>query len=726
MQYTAQTLMQKIFESDKQYDIGKIITAYEFAEEAHKEQFRQSGEPYIVHPLAVAYILLELGMDSDTICAALLHDVVEDTVFTLSDVRKKLGEEVSMLVDGLTKLAKIPLFSQEEQQAENVRKILLAMSNDIRVIIIKLADRLHNMRTLGFKAPERRMSIARETMDIFAPLAHRLGIRALKEELEDLSFYYLDPYAYEEIENALQMRKSDREDLILRIKEKIAKRLDFLQMTPIIEGRVKSHYGIYKKVFIAGRSFDEVYDIYAVRVIVSTVAECYNVLGVIHDIFRPIPNRFKDYISTPKANMYQSLHTTVIDREGIPFEVQIRTTDMHYTAEYGIAAHWKYKAGIQGKDKFEDRLSWVRQLIEAQKDSNDATEIVYSIKNDIAPEEVFAFTPKGDVFALPLGSTIVDFAYAIHSQVGHRMMGAKVDGRMVPIDHVLQTGEIVEIITTKAQGHGPSRSWLEIAKTTEAKSKIRSWFKKEKREENVAEGKAAIESELKKKGIHLSESARENILLEVTKRKKFKSIDDLYAAIGYGGISTANLITRLREEYAKQTQSDEEALEQTRANTKEEPKGVKGGIIVEGLDNCLVKLSQCCNPLPGDDIIGFITRGHGVSIHKRDCINVVTGIDNPANEGRWVNTMWRANDQQTYRATLDILAYNRDRLIIDITTYLSNAHVPIHEINAKELKDGNANIVVTIGISSIEQLENVISHISHTKGVITVIRTGKA
>ena len=726
MLYTASTLMHKILESDKQYDIGKIITAYNFAEEAHKDQFRQSGEPYIVHPLAVAYILIELGMDSDTICAALLHDVVEDTVFTLSDVKKKLGEEVAALVDGLTKLEKIPLFSQEEQQAENVRKILLAMSNDIRVIIIKLADRLHNMRTLEFKPPYRRMSIARETMDIFAPLAHRLGIRAVKEELEDLSFYYLDPYAYDEIEKALQMREADREALIEKIKAKIKARLDFLQNPPIIEGRVKSLYGIYKKVYLTGKSFDEIYDIYAVRVIVTTVAECYNVLGVVHDIFRPIPNRFKDYISTPKANMYQSLHTTVIDREGIPFEVQIRTMDMHNTAEYGIAAHWKYKAGIQGKDKFDDRLAWVRRLIEAQQDSSDATDIVHSIKTDIAPEEVFAFTPKGDVFALPIGSTVVDFAYAIHSQVGHRMTGAKVDGRMVPIDHILQTGEIVEIITSKSESHGPGRSWLDIAKTSEAKSKIRSWFKKERREENIAEGKSAIESELKKKGIHFSEEAKDNLLLEIAKRKKFGSIDDLYAAIGYGGISVANLISRFREEYAKQVQSDEDALKETQANAKEEPKGIKGGIIVEGIDNCLIKLSQCCNPLPGDDIIGFITRGHGVSVHKRDCVNVVNGLNNPENDGRWVSTKWRTNGHQTYRATLDILAHNRDRLIIDITTYLSNAHVPVHEINAKELKDGNANIVVTVGISGTEQLDSVIKHISGTKGVLSVLRTGKA
>ena len=726
MQYTASTLMQKILESDKQYDVSKIICAYDFAAEAHKEQFRQSGEPYIVHPLAVAYILVELGMDTDTICAALLHDVVEDTVFTLADVKKRIGEEVAMLVDGLTKLEKIPLFSQEEQQAENVRKILLAMSNDIRVIIIKLADRLHNMRTLGFKPPNKRMTIARETMDIFAPIAHRLGIRAVKEELEDLSFYYLDPYAYEEIENALQMRKADRQALIEKIKTKIKARLDFLDTPPVIEGRVKSHYGIYKKVFLAGKSFDEIYDIYAVRVIVTTVAECYNVLGVVHDIFRPIPNRFKDYISTPKANMYQSLHTTVIDREGIPFEVQIRTMDMHNTAEYGIAAHWKYKAGIQGKDKFEDRLAWVRRLIEAQQDSSDATDIVHSIKTDIAPEEVFAFTPKGDVFALPMGSTVIDFAYAIHSQVGHRMTGAKVDGRMVPIDHVLQTGEIVEIITSKSENHGPGRSWLEIAKTTEARSKIRSWFKKERREENIAEGKNAIETELKKKGIHFTDEAKNELLLEIARRKKFGTVDDLYAAIGYGGIAVANIISRFREEYVKQAQSDEDVLRETQANVKEEPKGARGGIIVEGLDNCLIKLSQCCNPLPGDDIIGFITRGHGVSVHKRDCINVTANIDNPEYTGRWVSTKWRTNGYQTYRATLDIQAHNRDRLVIDITTYLSNAHVPIHEINAKELKDGNANVIVTVGISGTEQLENVIKHISSTKGVISVTRTGKA
>ena len=726
MQYTASSLIEKILITDKQYDIGKIIAAYEFAEEAHKEQFRQSGEPYIIHPLAVAHILVDLGMDTDTICAALLHDVVEDTVYTLADVKKRTDEDVAMLVDGLTKLAKIPLFSKEEQQAENVRKILLAMSNDIRVIIIKLADRLHNMRTLEYKSPERRMSIARETIDIFAPLAHRLGISALKEELEDLSFYYLDPFAYEEIENALKIREADRVALIENIKEKISSRLTFLPSPPIISGRVKSRYGIYKKVYLTGKSFDEIYDIYAVRVIVSTVAECYNVLGVIHDIFTPIPNRFKDYISTPKANMYQSLHTTVIDRQGVPFEVQIRTTDMHYTAEYGIAAHWKYKEGIQTKDKFDDRLSWVRQLIEAQQDSSDATDIVHSIKNDIAPEEVFAFTPKGDVFALPLGSTVVDFAYAIHSQVGHRMVGAKVDGRLVPIDHALQTGEIVEIVTTKAEDHGPNRAWLDFAKTTEAKSKIRSWFKKERKEENITEGKYALETELKRKGMNFSEDVKNNILQDVVKRKKFKDIDDLYAAIGYGGFNLLGLVSRFREEYAKQNLSDEDVLKETRANVKEEPRGARGGVIVEGIDNCLIKLSQCCNPLPGDDIIGFITRGHGVSVHKKDCINVIHGQLDPENEGRWVNTKWRTSGGQTYRATLDILAVNRSNLIIDITTYLSNAHLPIHEINAKELKDGNANIVVTVGITGKEQLENVINHIMAAKGVIKVSRTGKA
>lgn len=502
--YTIDSLIQKILDDEKQYDLSKIISAYEFAAKAHANQVRSSGEPYITHPVAVAYILLELGMDTDTICAALLHDVVEDTDTTLEELRKLFGQDVAMLVDGVTKLGKIPLFTKEEQQAENVRKILLAMSQDIRVIIIKLCDRLHNMRTLQFRPAYKQRNTALETMNIYAPIAHRLGIRTIKDEIEDLAFRYLDPYAYAEIEQMLKIRSDERQAFINSIKEQIAKR--FVEMglpEPQMSGRVKSVYGIYRKAFIKGKGLDEVYDIYAVRIIVNTVNECYNALGIIHDMFKPIPNRFKDYIATPKANMYQSLHTTVIGREGIPFEVQIRTVDMNYTAEYGIMTHWKYKEGIKGKDKLEDRLAWIRQIIEAQQETDDVEEIVRTIKSDLAPEDIFAFTPKGDIITLPAGATIIDFAYAIHTQVGNRMKGAKVDGKLVSLDYQLQTGEIVEILTSQAPDHGPNRAWLDICKTNEAKSKIRSWFKKERREENIAKGREDLEHEFKRNGINV-------------------------------------------------------------------------------------------------------------------------------------------------------------------------------------------------------------------------------
>ncbi|MGN0660415.1 MAG: RelA/SpoT family protein [Oscillospiraceae bacterium] len=725
MVYTIDALIQKIMSGDRQYDLGKIVAAYDFAKDAHKDQVRYSGEPYIIHPLAVSYILLELGMDTDSICAALLHDVVEDTGHTLDEIKKNFGGDVATLVDGLTKLEKVPLSTKEEQQAENVRKILLAMSADIRVIIIKLADRLHNMRTLKYMPEHKRRNIARETMDIFAPIAHRLGIRAVKEELEDLAFHYLDPYACDEIERMLDNRKEEREAFIESIKSRIADRLKDMTPPPVIEGRVKSLYGIYKKVYIVGKSFDEVYDIYAVRVIVSSIAECYNVLGIIHDMFKPIPNRFKDYISTPKANMYQSLHTTVIGREGIPFEVQIRTTEMHHTAELGIAAHWKYKAGIQGKDKLEERLAWVRQLIEAQQTSEEATDLVSSIKTDIAPEEVFAFTPKGDVFALPVGATIVDFAYAIHSEVGNKMNGAKVDGRIAPLDHRIKTGEIVEILTTNAQNHGPSRAWLSIAKTSEAKSKIRLWFKRERREENIEEGKAVIERELKRNGIIADEKTKEKLLLDATKRKNFDNIDDLYAAVGYGGLIITNYMQRLKEEYGKiaKTSRDIQLVAEQKQNGH---KGkIHSGIIVDELDNCLIKLSQCCNPLPGDDIVGFITRGHGVSIHKTDCVNVIAGKQNPENAGRWVEAHWHKEKGQSYRTTLEISAYNRDGLFSDVASVLAGLRIPVHEISARELKDGNATVVATIDVTGLDQLEFVIKKIEAVKDVVKITRTGK-
>lgn len=736
--YTIDMLIQKILDGERQYDLSKILSSYELAKTKHDGQVRTSGEPYISHPLAVAYILLELGMDSDTICAALLHDVVEDTDTTLEDLQKKFGSDVAALVDGVTKLAKISVFSKEEQQAENVRKIILAMSQDIRVIIIKLCDRLHNMRTLGCRPEEKRRHTAHETMTIYAPLAHRLGIRAVKEELEDLAFHYLDPFACSEIEKLLEKSKDEREAFIQTIKQRISERLkqDF-DPVPTIEGRVKSLYGIYKKLYLDDKDFEQIYDKYAVRVIVNTVGECYNVLGIIHDMFTPIPNRFKDYISTPKPNMYQSLHTTVIGREGIPFEVQIRTWDMHHTAELGIAAHWKYKEGIQGKDKFESRLAWIRQIIEAQQESDDAEEIVRTIKNDLAPEDVYVFTPKGDMISLPIGSTIIDFAYAIHTQVGHKMIGAKVDKKMVPLDYQMKTGEIVEIITTNAQNHGPNRQWLNMCQTNEAKSKIRSWFKKERREENVAQGKEELEKEFKRNFIRVPEEELSDFLSLDMRRHHCDTLDDFYAAIGYGGIILSKIIQRLKDEYLKkyvnnQPQNDAQSVEEINEKLKSERHNKNSsGVIVDGIDNCVVKFSQCCNPLPGDDIIGFVTRGHGVSVHKKDCVNYTSQKDSPFNAGRWIAVSWGTSENASstnstyFKATIDILAIDRLGLLADISSLLANIRIPMHEVSARELKNGNAIVSVTIGVAGTEQLNGVITRLNKIQGVISTERSGK-
>ncbi len=548
---TFEELLAALKQSDKTYDIEKIRRAYQCASSFHDGQMRQSGEPYISHPVSVAIILVGLGMDTDCLCAALLHDVVEDTDATLEGISRQFGSDVALMVNGVTKLGQIPLTTKEEQQSENVRKMLLAMSEDIRVIIIKLADRLHNMRTLSFKNEKKQREISLETMEIYAPIAHRLGIRGVKEELEDLALRYLDPVGYKEIEDTLALKKPEREAFIVDIKARIAERLKEYGIEPHIEGRVKSIYGIYRKVYMMGKSFEELYDVYAVRVIVNTVIECYNILGIIHDLFQPIPNRFKDYISTPKPNMYQSLHTTVIDKKGIPFEIQIRTWDMHYTAEFGIAAHWKYKAGIQGKDKLEERLAWIRQMIENQQEAEGAEDIVKNIKNDLAVDDVFVFTPKGDVKSLPVGSTIVDFAYAIHTAVGNRMTGAKVDGRIVPLDYQVKTGEIVEILTSKFEG-GPNRNWLTIAKTSEARNKIRAWFKKERKEENIAEGKAEFERELKRNYIHYEGDEYQALLDSLVKRYHRENVDDFFAAIGYGGILLSKVMPRVKDDYARQ------------------------------------------------------------------------------------------------------------------------------------------------------------------------------
>lgn len=722
---TFEQLVEKIRASEKPYDLEKITQAYKVAEKAHERQLRTSGDPYITHPLAVASILLDYCMDTDTICAALLHDTVEDTDVTLDELRKKFGEDVALMVDGVTKIGLVPLVSKEEQQAENIRKILMAMSKDIRVIIIKLADRLHNMRTLAARPPEKQRKTSLETMNFYAPIAHRLGMSDVKEEMEDIAIHYLDPYGCKEVEEQIALHKEERDAFIDSIKKRIRERISDIKPEPIIEGRVKSIYSIYKKVYVKNKRFDEIYDIYAVRVIVQSVIECYNVLGVIHDMFRPIPYRFKDYIATPKPNRYQSLHTTVIGREGIPFEVQIRTVEMHNTAQYGVAAHWKYKAGISGNVSGEKRFDWIRQLLERQQEADDVEAIADAIKTDLSPDEVFVFTPKGDVVALPTGATVLDFAYHIHTQVGNKMTGAKVGGRMVSFDYVVHTGEIVEILTSGSPNYGPNRNWIEIAKTTEAKSKIRSWFKKECREENIERGREELEREFKRNNIAITPE----LLQTFASRQRLDSVDDLYAAIGYGGVSMAKIVQRIKEDQLR-NHKEQQAIQAAAENPMESisennRRSRKKGIIIEGMENCLVKFAQCCNPLPGDPIIGFVTRGFGVSIHKQDCVNVVNNRDDPENKDRWLKATWAGVEDSTYRATIDVIAEDRITIFADITTAIAANHIPLQEMNGHHLKNGNLDLVVTVEIAGVEQLSNVMGRIQKIPGVISVERTGK-
>ncbi len=723
-EYTIDMIIQKILTDDKQYDLSKIISAYEFASKAHEGQKRSSGQPYIIHPLAVSYILLELGMDTDTICAAMLHDVVEDTPVTLQEVKKRFGQDVAMLVDGVTKLNQVPIFSREEQQAENVRKMVLAMSQDIRVIIIKLADRLHNMRTLNYRPGAKQRKTAHETMNIYAPIAHRLGMRGIKEELEDRAFHYLDPFAYSEIEHILEIKKSEREAFITRIKKNIAERFNDREFSkqPQIEGRVKSIYSIYKKMFLHHKSIEEIYDKYAVRIIVSTVGECYNALGLVHDMYRPIPNRFKDYISTPKSNMYQSLHTTVLGKEGIPFEIQIRTWDMHATAEYGIAAHWKYKQGIHtNNDKMEQRLAWVRQVIEAQQTSDDVEEIVRIIKNDLAPEDIVVMTPKGDSISLPIDSTIIDFAYKIHTQIGHKTAGAKVDGKLVPLDYKLHTGEICEILTSNELGKGPNRSWLNIAKTNEAKSKIRSWFKKECREENIVTGKAELEKEFKHYRMSIPDDELEAFLMDDLKRHNCQTLDDFYASIGYGGVLLSKIIARLKDKYMKTYKT----LENNTAEPVIKPaRKISSGIILDKIDDCSVKFAQCCNPLPGDEIVGFITRGHGISIHTTSCTNYVAALkrDSPEELARWMDVQWTDNQQTSLQTTIEVTALDRVGLVYDICAILMEARIPIIHSSSRNLKNGNAMFEAKITIAGMDQLKGLFEKLRKVKDVISVER----
>ena len=710
-------LISKLESSSRQYDVGLVSRAYNFANDAHQGQKRKSGEDYIMHPVAVATILYELGLDSVTICAALLHDVAEDTPHGIDEIRRLFGDEIAELVDGVTKLNQLYTSDKAlDAQAENVRKMFVAMARDIRVIIIKLADRLHNMRTIYVMTPQKQLEKSRETMEIYAPIANRLGVRRIKDELEDLSFRLLDPYAYKEIEENLKLRRDVKDDYADYIKDKITACLEKHNLNCRVDCRVKTPASIYHKVYQKGKAFDEVYDVYAIRVITETVAECYTVFGILSEMWKPIPNRFKDYIQNPKSNMYQSLHNTYIAREGIPFEVQIRTFEMHQIAEYGIAAHWKYKAGIS-KDTMEERIGWVRQILENQTEAVDGTELVDAIKTDIASDEILALTPGGDVKSLPEGATVIDFAYTVHSGVGNRMVGAKIDGKIVPLTTKVKTGQVIEILTGKEER--PNRDWLNIVKTSEARSKIRGWFKKERVEENIQSGKELVANEFARNRIVLPPEKLSEFIGDIARRQHFNTIDELYAGIGYGGLILSKIMPRIKDDYIKLIKENDQ-LDPAEAVRLRRPNA--DGIIVEGIDNCDVKISRCCKPLPGDDIIGFVTRGHGVSVHKRECPNVISAIANPENAGRWIKTSWAKSAAKGYTSAIEIIIDGNPLTLSRITANLASFRIPVHEIAMRPLKNSNSVVSSSFTIEDKEQLDKIIAKIEKLKGVISVER----
>ena len=716
---TYEKLVEAIKASGKAYNMEMIDKAYNMANDAHKGVCRRSGEPYICHPLAVARLVLDLGMDTESIAAALLHDVVEDTPTTIEQIKSSFGEEVALLVDGVTKLTKIQFSNIEELQAENLRKMLLAMSRDVRVMIIKLCDRLPNLRTGDAWPEQKRRDKARETMEVYAPIANRLGILNVKEELEDRSLHYLDPVGYEEINKMLSERAG--EEFLAGVSSVIEKRLEESGIAgATIKRRVKSIYGIYRKTIMQNKSFDEIYDIYAVRIILDTLAECYSTLGLIHDMYHPLPNRFKDYISTPKPNGYQSLHTTVIGHEGVPFEVQIRTRKMDEMAEYGVAAHWKYKEGLDGHDKLDERLAWVSQLLENQRVSEDSGNLLHDLKSDLLPEEVFAFTPKGDVINLPTGATCIDFAYAIHSAVGNRMVGCKVNNRMVPIDHIVSTGEIIEVILGPAD-KGPSRDWLKIVRTSEAKSKIRNWFKKMRREENIQEGRDTLARELRREMIFIPDDELDEFIGSCCRRLRQNNAEELYAAVGYGGITIANCLPKLKEEWQKR-KSEEDKNEQL-AKVDLSKVHATDGVVVEGFDNTPIKFAKCCSPLPGDPIVGFITRGFGVSIHKQSCVNAIASMKDPTNAPRWVKAYWADSVKDSYKAGLEIIALDRNELLRDVLAALADIRVPIYTMNARQVENNCAVVSLTIGINNTEHLNRVVARLAKIKDVLKVTRS---
>lgn len=711
-------LIERITKAQPKGNIEEVRHAYEYALKWHQGQKRVSGEDYICHPLEVAIIIADMLLDCDTIAAGILHDVVEDTEVTLEQLRSAFGEDIAAMVDGVTKLGKIKFTTQEEAQIENLRKMFMATAKDLRVMLIKLADRLHNLRTIGVMPDHKRRQKAKETIEVFAPIAHRLGMFKIKTELEDLALKYLDPVAFWEIERTLKEKMENNHDYIGQIIETISVKLKELKIRGEIKGRVKHPYSIFKKTFMKGKSLDEIYDIFAVRVIVDSVRDCYAVLGAIHDLYKPIPGRIKDYIAMPKPNLYQSLHTTVIGHEGVPFEIQIRTVEMDYIAEYGIAAHWKYKDGADTKSKDESKFTWLRQMLELQGDVTDEDEFMRMLKIDMFSDEVFVFTPKGDVVSLPSGSCPIDFAYAIHSAIGSKMTGAKVNGRLVPLYYTLQNGDIVSIITSSSV-HGPSRDWLKIVKTSNARSKINQWFKRERREENIAHGKELFEREIRKSGYSYSQLYNEDIMHTEMAKNHLAALDDLYAAIGYGGIPASKMVSKMREEYRRSMASQEPALATRPPHTTS-----SNGVIVKGIDNCLVRMSRCCSPVPGDDIIGYITRGRGVSIHRADCINVKNNIIGKGENDRLIEVEWEnASDNASYLAELLVTADDRTGLLADITNLISTFKISTHNFNARMSKDMVANIDIMVEIHSSAQLDSLIKKLMGIPGVLQVVRT---
>ncbi len=715
-------LIKKIKGGLSESDEKRIRDAYICATEAHDGQKRRDGSDYVTHPIAVAEIVAEMELDTDSVISALLHDCIEDTDFGYDKVKSKFGKEVADIVEGVSKLTRMPYTSKEEAQIENLRKMFLAMGKDIRVILIKIADRLHNMRTIEFHRPEKQREKALETMEVYAPLAHRLGMQKIKWELEDRSLRCLDPVGYGEITEELEKRSEERDEFLGHIKERMVNRLHEAGIDGKVQSRVKHIYSIYRKMYTQHKTIDEVYDLYAMRVIVDTVADCYNVLGYIHDMYHPIPGRFKDYISTPKPNMYQSLHTTVIGREGIPFEVQIRTADMHHTAEYGIAAHWKYKSGVGAKSNLEEKLAWVRQLLESQEVEDE--DFISSLKTDMFSDEVFVFTPKGDVVSLPSGSTPIDFAYSIHSAVGNRMVGAKVNGRIVQLDYKLQNGEIVEVVTTNA-GKGPNREWIRIAKTGEARNKIKQWFKKECKEENIAHGRAEVDRELKREGITLTEEDATRVLTVVANRLSFKQVDEMYASIGYGGVKLTRVVNRIKAELQKSTPATEQddLIAQEKLISSSKPQTSNSGVIVPGVENCLVKFARCCTPIPGDSIIGFVTRGYGVSVHRSDCQNVTSAMKNSDDLSRWISVSWADDIKDKFQTSLQISAKDRNGLVMDIATELNNLKISVLQLDARRLGDGYAIINIVMNTNGKGQLEFVIKKLHGISGVIDIKRS---